>query len=99
MVQPGPALEMLPVVLQPCDDNLVIEAGGPRGEDRQLQRENELPRMERDIRELFVRRKIASGHPADVAVKPFGWRGGKRQFLVLEADLKEVRAAVSTGYA
>jgi len=58
MVQPGPALGMLPVVLQPCDDNLVIEAGGPRGEDRQLQRENELPRMERDIRELLFGERL-----------------------------------------
>jgi hypothetical protein len=96
MVQPGLALGMLPVVLQPCDDNLVIEAGGPRGEDRQLQRENELPRKERDIRDLFfgeillpVTRRMSRTSRSDGAAA-----NGNFQFL--ETDLKKLRAV---GYA
>jgi hypothetical protein len=43
--------------------------------------------------ESFLLGNIASGHPADGANKPFGWRGGNGNF---QFDLEKLRAV---GYA
>ena len=133
---------MLPVVLQPCDDNHVIEAtrisddryrytdigalahppaiisiwakttmdgsavptlpsADHAAEIARLQRERSCPAWSAIFAifaggESFLLRNIASGHPADGADKPFGWRGGNGNFQFLETDLEKLRAV---GYA